>query len=263
MTFWRFKWALQRLFSTSFHAKLKKNTRHPAQYYYALGATIFKKKPLDRALPIELRSKHVLWVNRMMSLFIIEEVFLDHFYDTNLPNNLNPTIVDVGGNHGYFSIRMKELFPESTIYSFEPDESNFAMLVRNISSVRSTKPIRARQKGVCAHTRVETLYIHPTNIGGHSIIAETENQETESISIVGLEEFMLQHDIQKIDFLKLDCEGAEKEILESLNVNLAKKIHKIVYEPTPRLYNPVEMNKFLEKLGYKISEGQGVFYATL
>lgn len=259
MAFWRLSWTLPRICSPSFYRKLSNSLQHPADFYKALAGTLFThNKTKDfRLLGID---GTVIYVNHFVSLFIYDEVFIDKFYDRELSGS-KPLIVDVGGNQGYFTLRFRQLYPQATIYTFEPDPTNFERLNRN---VKESPPgnIHAFMMGMGQNTRTEKLYLHPTNLGGHSIVQESDDQPFEEIRIIGIEEAFEMHQWKEVDLLKLDCEGAEYEIIMALNQPLANKIKAIVYEPTPKNYNPETTNQHLKSLGYSISEGQGVFIAT-
>ncbi len=259
MAFWRLRWTLPRLFSPAFYQRLSKSLQHPSDFYKALAGTLFThQKTKDyRLLCLD---GTVIYINHFVSLFIFDEVFIDKFYDKELTSQ-KPLIVDVGGNQGYFSLRYRQLYPQAVIYTFEPDPTNFDRLNRNVKESPSGH-IHAFMMGMGNETRTEKLFLHPTNLGGHSIVQETDNQPFEEIRIIGIEEAFETYQWKQVDLLKLDCEGAEFEIIMALNETLAKKIQTIVYEPTPKLYASETTNAHLKKLGFEISEGMGVFIAN-
>lgn len=67
---------------------------------------------------------------------------------------------------------------------------------------------------------------------------------------------MQKKNIKKIDLLKMDCEGAEYEIITSLNVKDLSKIKRIVMEAHqgPDSKNHIWMKNYLEKKDYVVSE---------
>ena len=60
---------------------------------------------------------------------------------------------------------------------------------------------------------------------------------------------------------KLDCEGAEKEILESTTPEIASRVYRIAFEPTGK-QDEIEptLNK-LRSLGYLVDNRDGLFFA--
>lgn len=232
MAFWRLRWTLPRIFSPSFYQKLRKTLQHPAEFYRALAGTLFiHNKTKDyRLLCLD---GTVIYINHFVSLFIFDEVFIDKFYDKNL-NSKKPLIVDVGGNQGYFTLRFRQLYPQATLYTFEPDPTNFERLNRNVKE-SSPGNIHAFMMGMGQNTRTEKLFLHPTNLGGHSIVQESEDQPFEEIRIIGIEEAFETHQWKEVDLLKLDCEGAEYEIIMALTPNLAQKSKPLFMNPLQKI----------------------------
>lgn len=259
MAFWRLKWTLPRVLSPSYYQRLSKSLQHPADFYRALAGTLFTHNKTQDYRLLCLDGT-VIYINHFVSLFIFDEVFIDKFYDRELTSK-KPLIVDVGGNQGYFSLRFRQLYPQATIYTFEPDPTNFDRLNRNVKESPSGH-IHAFMMGMGNQSRTEKLFLHPTNLGGHSIVQETDDQPFEEIRIIGIKEAFETHHWEQIDLLKLDCEGAEYEIIMAIDEVLASKIRAIVYEPTPKNYDPKITNQHLQNLGFKIEEGMGVYLAS-
>ncbi len=87
---------------------------------------------------------------------------------------------------------------------------------------------------------------------------------TPSISVNSISLDILTERLPKrirVDLLKLDCEGAEKDIILSITPDHAKRIENIYYEATHYLYHPSLLNSHLENLGYNITERHGIFKA--
>lgn len=194
-----------------------------------------------------------------MTLYIYKEIFIDGCYD--YPTlHAEATIVDIGANTGLFSIRMKQLYPQSTLYCFEPFPTNFQQLQKNIT-MSGFQGVNIFQQGVGGHTRKEKLFIHKTNVGGHSIFqAETGGTSFVHIEIVSLKEVFKTQGVTKCSLLKLDCEGAEYEIIKSIDGELASSIDRILFEPTRGIYDVGELEEHLAKLGYKVVD-KGLCYA--
>ena len=63
------------------------------------------------------------------------------------------------------------------------------------------------------------------------------------------------------NLLKMDCEGAEGEIIKSLDSELAQSIQTIIFEPSHRVYDFEEIKNHLRSLGFSISDQQGLCLA--
>jgi FkbM family methyltransferase len=185
-----------------------------------------------------------------MSLFIYHEIFIDKAYDLEMPKN-DPTIIDVGGNIGLFILRYKYLYPKSKVYSFEPVPTNYEELLDIINSNKLTDVVPVN-KAIMDKKGKINLFLSPTNHAGHSVFKEISGERFVEVDTTTLEIVFTSYNISKCDLLKLDCEGAEYEILKSINQEMALKINTIIYEPTHKLYSVNELNSYLETLGYHI-----------
>src|ERR1039457_3773785 len=89
------------------------------------------------------------------------------------------------------------------------------------------------------------LYLHPKNIGGHSLVELRPDQRgNESIQVrcETLAAALTLLPGGRCECLKLDCEGAEWKIQRSLTAEQASRIERIVYEPIGWLYSISELN---------------------
>lgn len=118
-------------------------------------------------------------------------------------------IVDAGAHIGMASIGFARRYPRASIFAVEPEPANFALLCRNVSAYRQIVPIQAaiwKEDGeVClGHSEA-----HPK---GAFQIAEDGERRVRAITIGTL---MREMRIEFIDLLKMDIEGAEKEVFEA------------------------------------------------
>ncbi|MCB0596325.1 MAG: FkbM family methyltransferase [Lewinellaceae bacterium] len=162
-------------------------------------------------------------------LGVLREVFAARAYADYFPFYEEAVIVDVGAHFGYFSIFASlNAGPEATIISVEPSQHNYNILRRNIrdSKVENVYPIRA----AIADTAGEAdLYLsRPEN---HSLFREGDGPvETEKVRSITLDTLLQEQDLEEIDFLKLDCEGAEYPILLEAGSALLDRITTISLE---------------------------------
>jgi FkbM family methyltransferase len=260
MKFWRLNWALKEILTPVNYAKHKEVLQSPWRYWTTLSLKFFPKL-WKKPVLFRLREGGAFYVKEFMSLYIYREVFVDKYYDYPKLSVTDPVILDVGANTGFFAIRMKQLYPSSTVYCFEPFSSNFKQLSSNIE-MSNFKGVHVLPFGVGGFSRKERLYIHKSNIGGHSIFqAEANNSQYVEIQLFSLKEIFKSQNINRCNFLKMDCEGAEGEIIKSLDSELASSIEKIIFEPTPTAYNLEEMKDHLRSLGFSIEDQRGLCVA--
>jgi len=148
---------------------------------------------------------------------ILRNIFEDREYADYFPFYRQVTIVDIGAHYGYFSIfASKNTNPLSRIISFEPNNGNFKSLVQNSKDCQ-VKNIVASHCAIGGVSGLTKLYagFNPN----HSIVVDYkllhEHKAYEEVAVKTLEEIVLENKLSKIDFLKIDCEGAEYSILEN------------------------------------------------
>jgi FkbM family methyltransferase len=122
-------------------------------------------------------------------------------------------VVDIGAHIGYYTDLFSRLIePGGKVYAFEASPENYPILVKNMQAGRRTNII-PQQLAVNDENTTLELYISPGH-SNHSIIAErTEKAETVSVQAVRLDDFL---NGEKIDFVKMDVEGAEPRVLNGM-----------------------------------------------
>jgi len=135
----------------------------------------------------------------------------------------NPrTIIDVGANIGTSAIYFAKKYPDAKIYAVEPENGNFDLLTRNTVNYENIIPVKAAIWG-SADKRV--IKNRDTGHWGYTI-SDTQNKVTstgQEIDCVTISNFMSEYKISKIDILKMDIEGGEKDVLE----NSSEWIHSV------------------------------------
>jgi FkbM family methyltransferase len=140
----------------------------------------------------------------------INEIFIEEIYLQVLPENA--FIIDCGAHIGLSVIYLKTICPSAKIIAFEPDEENYKLLQKNIES-HHLKNITAKK---------EAVWIENTNLNFiqdgsmASKIGTAVNPHSTSVKAIRLKEYL----IEKIDFLKLDIEGAEYKVLKDIQNEL-------------------------------------------
>jgi FkbM family methyltransferase len=119
-------------------------------------------------------------------------------------------IVDAGANVGFTSVFFANKYPQSKILAIEPAESNFQMLVKNAASYENITPIKAALWNRCGNIAITGLQF------GHCgfRVSDASTNSQEMVPAVTVESILDQYGIDFIDVVKIDIEGAEKEVLE-------------------------------------------------
>lgn len=140
------------------------------------------------------------------------------------------TVIDIGGNIGTFAIVAAQGSPAGRVLSFEPDAENFRLLKANVAL--NGVAIEAHQMAVAAASGHVTLFTWPWDGGHHTLIAGKlgEGEREQRVPAISLSEIFDRFKVAHCDFLKLDCEGAEYEILGALPEPYWQRIGKISME---------------------------------
>jgi FkbM family methyltransferase len=150
--------------------------------------------------------------------FMFKEIFKQEIYKFR-SRNRKPYIIDAGANIGLSTIYFKSIYPESEIIAFEPDNSIFNYLQKNISQF-NYKDVQLIKKGLW--DKETMLGFNSEGADGGAIdFNEQEKTQTE-IEATSLKPFLNR----KVDFLKIDIEGAEYTVLQDIekNLNLVQRI---------------------------------------
>ncbi len=133
-------------------------------------------------------------------------------------------ILDIGANIGQFSYTLKSLYPQIYIYSFEPNKEIYPILTKNLSNF---KDVQVYNFGLGNKTKIKTFYFSPVASAEGSLYQENMHQnyirkdvKKTKVKIVKLTPKIIKklNIPNKIDFVKIDVEGAEMDVLKSLNV---------------------------------------------
>lgn len=143
------------------------------------------------------------------------QVFVHQEYNIELP--LTPKfIIDAGGNVGYTTIWFANRYPAAKIVVIEPDAGNFKLLRENTAPYPHVELVQAGVWPRACHLRIVTHDATGRFLGewGYQV-QETSEPGEGTIRAVTLGELLQQTGQPTIDILKLDVEGAEKEIMSA------------------------------------------------
>jgi FkbM family methyltransferase len=184
------------------------------------------------------------------------------------------TIVDLGAHIGSFSILAARRFPDAKIYSYEPNSENFSYLDKNIRANHLQKRITAIEKAVSSKRGKLTFYGDCVSCSSQRKTSGETNKkgnlpQKQIVSTITLEDIFKNNKLQKIDFLKMDCEGSEFEIFYSSSDQILKKIKLISLEYHE--WNGRKLGEIIDRLescGFIITKlskgpakGQGIIHA--
>jgi FkbM family methyltransferase len=139
-------------------------------------------------------------------------------------------VVDIGANIGVFSL-LAAGRQGRRVFAFEPHPENIRFLRRNLSANQLVN-VTVCESAVSDLSGWQRLYVN-TNPAGHSLYATgAVNGGSYDVRIptTTLPEIMDTHHLDRVDFLKIDCEGSEGAILLSTPAAYLKRIGRLAIE---------------------------------
>jgi len=145
-------------------------------------------------------------------VFLFEEIFLDGDYYFRAAGP-RPLILDCGSHVGLSVLYFKTLYPGCRIIAFEPDESTFRVLKRNME-MNHLQDVEVHQQALSRAEGKVNFYSDPERPGAvrMSTLEVRMPKAVTPVDGVALSSFITD----PVDFLKLDVEGAETVVIEDL-----------------------------------------------
>jgi FkbM family methyltransferase len=196
--------------------------------------------------------------------FIIREVFGNKIYHQCIDKLTEDSIViDIGGHIGTFSVLVAKQNNGVIVYSYEPFEENFQLLRENV--VLNGMEQRVRMFNCAVGGVKGERIVFSTLSSGASSLYEQKGRKI-LIKVLSLKDIFADHTIPRCDLLKVDCEGAEYEILYSTPKEIFAKIRLIAMEFHEQYGTGKgkELKQFLERQGFDTNmtgETSGLIYA--
>ena len=138
-------------------------------------------------------------------------------------------IIDAGANVGYTSIYLNHFHPNSTIIAIEPLPENIAIIQENLALNQLTNIHVENQALWYKKTQLSILSDFRDRREHSTRTVETEEKGDKLTPSITLKEVMEKYQLEAVDFLKIDIEGAEKMIFENdVNLNAVLERTKVV-----------------------------------
>ena len=146
---------------------------------------------------------------------IINSIFKDEEYKFQLENFQPKLILDCGGNIGCAAIYFANKYPAAQIYSIEPEKNNFKLLTFNTAFYDNIHPIKSALWDKETFIRVED-----SGYGVASFMTfETTADDPTAFRTTTVSKLLAESGFDEIDLLKIDIEGAEKEVFAAPDVD--------------------------------------------
>lgn len=218
-------------------------TKYSALISYSEYTELKKNNPAKKESSVFNRK--IKMTDSFWYLHSLNELFIDEVYKFESLKK-NPFIIDCGSNIGLSIIYFKRLYPDAKIIGFEPDNDICAMAKHNLSQFGITD-VNLQQKAVWINNE-PLIFAKLGSLSGHFVEEEAEN--TIMIETVRLKDYLQI----PVDFLKIDIEGPEFDIIKDCKDDL-KNVENIFVEYHSFAENPQmigELLVYLKEAGFKL-----------
>ena len=168
-------------------------------------------------------------------------------------------VIDGGANIGDYSLLINKIIPSCKVFCFEPVNNTFNTL---LSKTKNIDNINAINKGLYKENCSMNMNVYDSHT--HSSLYEmqkfsNEQLKTQESILVKGDDFLKENSIEKVDFLKIDIEGAEYDALLGFKQSILEgKIRVIQFEyglkniSTKKLL--IDYYEFFENIGYIVGK---------
>ncbi len=162
--------------------------------------------------------------------------------------------LDVGAYVGFFSLLAANANSAGRVFAFEPLPEIFSRLESNVSLNRF-KNVVCNRTAVGDHDG-EAKFFHtdgclPTSSSlSYRFMQDTEGLTSSEVPVITIDSFVRQHEIERVDLIKIDTESTEPEVLRGANATLARDHPLIICEVLAGRGSERALEELLRPLGY-------------
>lgn len=183
---------------------------------------------------------------------VIRQVFIEKQYGIDYGTIQPKFIIDGGANVGYTSVFFAKQFPTAKIFAIEPENTNFRTLQKNVSRYPLIHPLK---KGLWNKTT--KLAVNDSGLGEWAFTTtEAQSGGDNVVEAITIDDVLKMSGYAEIDILKLDIEGAEKELFSGNCDSWLSKVNILIIELHDRMkpgssaafYSAIEKYHFKQEL---------------
>lgn len=239
------------------YVRLWQHIANPGEYVIRKGDR--RHRPLaftTRPLPIHFEVVEPLYQ-------VFKELFMQDVYEIDtlvaqLPKQ--PVVVDIGANAGFFAVQLLSKIHQAVIYAYEPMPANVQAFEKTVArNPRLKNSVHLFQMAVTGNQEAFVDLFTETADTSQvvaSMIAAFHENNTHRFTVPGitLNAIIDDNKLEKIDLLKVDCEGAEYDIFYNTKPALLQRVRRLVMEvhdiDTDK-NNVQALNTYLQSLGFE------------
>ena len=179
-------------------------------------------------IEVDSSARFKVRVNTSDALMIWEVWRAKVYDDVRIPICAGDVVVDMGAHIGAFAVRAARLAHHGQVYAYEAASKNYALLSEN-RQLNGLKNLYIENSAISDRRGKLPLYTPANNSILGSLMQETSRYK-EMVQATTFSDIIAEHAIEQIDFLKVDVEGAEFDILFDCSDDTLAKIRRMVIE---------------------------------
>jgi FkbM family methyltransferase len=177
----------------------------------------------------------------------------EEYKDENFTIESSDVIIDIGAHIGSFSVWAARQTPNGSVYAFEPNDENFFFLeenkkLNNLTNLKTFKLAVSEKDG-------EACFFNSDHLSMSHSFFETGMENSITVRTVSLAGILEANQIEHVDYLKIDAEGAEYLILLNTPPEVLNKVDKILLEYHDYLdhgHHYSDIEKYLADNGFQV-----------
>jgi FkbM family methyltransferase len=250
---------LYRLFPNSFIEKMK-------LWYYNSKVKMYTFKLQNNVYATSELNKWTILTNKPLYFIVNDLDRYEKYYNVKM----NDVVFDCGANNGTFSlVYSHKVGGSGKVFAFEPDSQNIVDFKQNMLLNNNCTNVELINKAVWNNE--DSIVFYEAGSVGSSIFYEDKNSRRVMIQATSIDSFIISHEIKKLNFIKMDIEGAEIEALEGSMETIKKckpefaiaSYHIINGAPTY-----IALEAFFKRIGYPyrtefFNDGEIMTYAGI
>ncbi len=166
---------------------------------------------------------HMMFLDKQDSLWLSINGVYEKFETELVKQKIKKgdIVLDVGANIGYYTLIFAKLVGDTgKVFAFEPDPTNFQILKKNIA-LNGYKNVELIQKALSDKNQKVTLILNKQNTAGNYLSSKHQTSKNSiQIDAITTDDYFKNFK-QKIDFIKIDVEGAETMVLKGMSNSLS------------------------------------------
>lgn len=206
-----------------------------------------------RGVQVCLRSGEVFFVNSLLDLWVIKETVIDRQYEAaSVALQKDWVVVDIGAAMGDYTVWAASQVPQGRVVAIEPHPDSMRMLEENLR-INQIQNAVTYEMAVSGMGGPKELNLIGSSSVLHSTAVPIHSGRSTKVATLTLSELLDQAGISICNYLKMDCEGEEYNILFQTPPEVLSRVERICMEVHDGMtrYSRRDMEAYLQANGYQ------------